>query len=101
VVATDGGVVYVASSSGVGEFEGSHWTYPPQLAFVANGIARGRDGKLWLGTDRGLVAYDGKKTDRYDRRSGLADDRVLDVAVDYLGRIWARSPEGISIVTPP
>ena len=101
VVATEGGVVYVASSSGVGQFDGGHWSYPPALSIITNGIARGRDGKLWLGTDRGIVAYDGKKTERYDRRAGLADDRVLDLTVDYLGRVWARSPEGVSIITPP
>lgn len=101
VVATEGGVVYVASSSGVGAFDGKHWAYPPALAILTNGLSRGLDGRLWLGTERGLVVYDGKKTERWDRRAGLADDRVLDVAVDYLGRVWARSPEGLSILTPP
>jgi sugar lactone lactonase YvrE len=100
VVTTEGGLVYIASSSGVGEYDGKHWSYPPPLAFIVNGIARGSDGRLWLATDRGLVVYDGKKTDRFDRRAGLADDRMLDVVVDYLGRVWARSPEGLSILTP-
>src|SRR5262249_21290603 len=101
VVTTEGGLVYVASSSGVGQFDGKRWSYPPPLAFISNGIARGLDGRLWLATERGLVVYDGKKTDRYDRGAGLADDRVLDVVVDNLGRVWARGPEGLSILTPP
>lgn len=101
VVATEGGLVYVASASGVGQFDGAHWSYPPALNLVTNGLARGTDGRLWLGTDAGLVVYDGRSTERFERRDGLADDRVLDVAVDYLGRIWARGVEGLSIINPP
>jgi hypothetical protein len=100
IVATPGGHVFIASTSGVGQFDGSRWSYPPALSMVTHAIAQGRDGRLWLATERGLVAYDGKRALRLDRRGGLLDDRVFDVAVDAHGRIWARGGDGISIVTP-
>jgi len=100
VVTTEGGVVYVASSSGVGEFDGEHWTYPKALSIRTNAIARASDGRLWLGTPRGLVVFDGKTTARYDRRDGLLDEVIEDIAADEHGRIWARSDAGITIVSP-
>jgi hypothetical protein len=100
IVATEGGVVFVASTSGVGEFDGTRWTYPPALSVITNALARGLDGKLWLATDRGLLAWDGAKSMRYDRRNGLLDERIFDVAVDMSGRVWARGVDGLSLLTP-
>jgi hypothetical protein len=99
LVATEGGAVYTASSAGVGEYDGQKWTYPQALAIPTNCIARSEDGRLWLGTDRGLVAYDGKTTDKIDRRAGLLDERVLDVAVDQFSRVWVRTAEGLAVVS--
>jgi ligand-binding sensor domain-containing protein len=67
---------------------------------VVRGITRGKDGRLWMATDRGVVAYDGQRTQRVDRRSGLLEERVEDIAVDHQGRVWARSRQGFSLVTP-
>jgi hypothetical protein len=100
IVATEGGVVFIASASGVGQFDGQRWSYPPELAIVASSLTRGLDGRLWIGTERGLISYDGKSTRRFDRAAGLLDDRIFDVAVDFSGRIWARGPEGVSLVVP-
>jgi hypothetical protein len=100
VVTTEGGVVYVASSSGVGEFDGTRWSYPKALSIRTNAIARGKDGRLWLGTPRGLVVFDGKSTARYDRRDGLLDEMIENIVVDESGRVWARSDAGITIVSP-
>lgn len=100
VVVTDAGRIFIASTSGVGEFDGAGWKYPKKLAVVTNAIAGGPGGRLWLGTERGLMVYDGKKTARYDRRAGLLDDRVFDVAVDESGRVWTRGLDGLSLVTP-
>jgi hypothetical protein len=100
VVATEGGVIYVASSSGVGEYDGHRWTYPKALSIRTNAIARGLDGRLWLGTPRGLVVFDGKTTARYDRRDGLLDEVIEDIAADEHGRIWARSDAGLTVVFP-
>ena len=100
VVATEGGVIYVASASGVGEFDGTRWSYPQKLALKTNAIARGPDGRLWMGTPRGLVVFDGKSTVRYDRRSGLLDETIENIAVDDQGRVWARSDVGLTVLWP-
>lgn len=98
IVATEGGAVYTASSAGVGEYDGQKWRYPAQLSMPVNCLARGSDGRLWLGTDHGLLAYDGKTVEKIDRGTGLLDERVLDVAVDQLGRVWVRTAEGLAVV---
>jgi hypothetical protein len=100
VVATDGGLVFVASSRGVGAFDGTRWSWPRALRVSANALARGADGRLWLGTDHGLLAYDGRRIARVDRKRGLLDDEVYDVAVDHYGRLWVRGVQGVSVVDP-
>jgi hypothetical protein len=99
LVATEGGAVYTASSAGVGEYDGQKWRYPAQLGMAVNCIARASDGRLWLGTDRGLIAYDGKNVEKIDRHAGLLDERVLDIVVDQLGRVWVRTAEGLAVVS--
>lgn len=99
IVATEGGAVYTASSAGVGEYDGQKWRYPPPMAMPVNCIARASDGRLWLGTDRGLVAYDGKNVEKIDRHAGLLDERVIDVVVDQFGRVWVRTAEGLAVIT--
>ncbi len=100
VVATEGGLVFVATTGGVEVFDGTRWTSPKALRMVVRGITRGRDGRLWMATDRGVVAYDGQRAQRTDRRAGLLEDRVEDIAVDDEGRVWSRSRQGFSLVTP-
>lgn len=100
IVATGGGLVFVASSSGIGEFDGQRWTWPRVLSLTAHALALGPDGRLWLGTDRGLVAYDGRRLQRIDARAGLLAGSLDDVVVDHLGRVWARNSQGFAIVTP-
>jgi len=99
-VATEGGVIYVASSSGVGQFrrQSLELTRRP-VDDLEQHRPRARRPAV-ARTDGGLLAYDGKKVERFDRRTGLADDRILDVVVDNLGRVWTRSTEGLSIVSP-
>jgi hypothetical protein len=100
VVATEGGLVFVATTGGVEVFDGTRWTNPKVLRMVVRGITRGKDGRLWMATDRGVVAYDGQRTQRVDRRAGLLEDRVEDIDVDHQGRVWARSRQGFSLITP-
>lgn len=100
IAATGGGVVFVASSRGIGQFDGQRWTFPRGLAVTANAVALGLDGRLWIGTDRGLVAFDGRRVERIGARAGLLAEEIDDVAVDHFGRVWTRSAQGVTIVVP-
>lgn len=100
IVATDGGMIFVATSRGIGQYDGTAWSFPRALAGTVHAIVRGPDGRLWMGTDRGLASFDGERVRNFDARAGFSGGRVEDLAVDDHGRIWARSMEGIHIVTP-
>ena len=45
-------------------------------------------GYIWIGTDRGLVKYDGYKFKTYTTLDGLVDNVVLSINEDSKGNIW-------------
>ena len=45
-------------------------------------------GYIWLGTDRGVVRYDGYQFTVYTTTDGLADNMVFDIYEDSKNRIW-------------
>jgi len=45
-------------------------------------------GYVWIGTDRGLVKYDGYTFETYTTLEGLADNVILNVTEDEKGNIW-------------
>jgi ligand-binding sensor domain-containing protein len=94
------GMVYVAARQGIGAYDGESWTYPSGLATPANDIRFADDGRLWLGTDRGLVSFDGAKIRRLDARRGLVEDKVVDLDIDHYGRLWLRGPQSVTVVIP-
>ncbi len=100
VVCTPGGMVYTASSRGLGAWDGESWTFPPELRTAINDIAMGKHGHLWMATDRGLGVYDGAVVRRLDTRRGLLENELLDVEADNFGRIWAMSESGLVVVSP-
>ncbi len=100
VVCSSGGMVYTASSRGVGEWNGERWTFPQAMRTSINDLVIGQDGKLWLATDKGLGVYDGAKVRRLDTKRGLIENRILDVESDRYGRIWALSAQGLVLVSP-
>jgi len=61
----------------------------PQNSVFA--IAQGRDGYLWLGTEAGLVRFDGVTFTTYNSANtiGLADNYVSALAVDRADNVWA------------
>jgi len=97
-IAADGNVV-VATEMGAVVWDGKTWDVPPALRFAINDVVATRNGQIWMATDRGIAAWDGKKVRRVDTRRGLAENQVLDVAVDQFDRVWARGPGSLTLIS--
>lgn len=97
-VAADGSVV-IATRAGLGRWDGRQWTYPPVLGFENNDVVTTESGQIWIATPRGIAAWDGRKLRRLDTRRGLAENDILDVAVDRFDRVWARGPGSLMLVS--
>lgn len=100
IAVSPGGFVFVATGAGVGLFDGETWTFPRELSFEVHDLAIGKEGRLWMATSRGIALYDGKKVKRLDVRRGLLENQILDVAIDELGRVWARGAESLTLIDP-
>lgn len=51
-------------------------------------IIEDRNGYIWMGTDRGVVKYDGYDFQIYTTEDGLSNNVVFWLYEDYKGRIW-------------
>jgi len=98
-IAPEGGVI-VATGAGAGVWDGKAWGFPAALRFEINDVVATRNGHVWMATERGIAAWDGKKVRRVDMRRGLAENIVLDVAVDQFDRVWARRPGSLAPIPP-
>lgn len=71
------------------------------LSGVFSSLCQDHDGFIWIGTDRGLLRFDGNSYDIYrhdDNRPGsLSDSRVLDVMCDSKGRVWVATANGLNL----
>jgi hypothetical protein len=97
-ISPEGGVI-VATGAGAGVWDGKAWGFPPALRFEINDVVATHDGHVWMATERGIAAWDGKKVRRVDVRRGLAENVVLDVAVDQFDRVWARGPGSLTLIS--
>jgi hypothetical protein len=100
VACTGAGMVYVAAGHGLAAYDGERWSYPRNLAHAADDIEIGPDGRLWMATERGLAVFDGARLRRLDARRGLVENRIRDVAIDHLGRVWLRGTQSLGLVSP-
>jgi len=94
------GEVVVATGAGAGVFDGKAWTFPPALRFEINDVLATNNGQIWMGTERGIAAWDGSKVRRIDTRRGLTENVVLDLATDQYDRVWARGPNSLTLISP-
>jgi signal transduction histidine kinase/ligand-binding sensor domain-containing protein len=76
------------------------WTAEPRFpGGVVNGIAQTPDGYLWIGTDRGLVRFDGFNFRPVSLSSVAiaANVSILQLLTDAGGELWIR-PQGADLV---
>lgn len=57
-------------------------------------VHQDRRGFIWIGTDNGVVKYDGHEFVTYNTTQGLTDNTVFGFYEDYKGRIWFRTYNG-------
>jgi len=54
---------------------------------------------IWMGTERdGIYRYSDKKLEHFTEKSGLADDRILNIFKDKKGLVWIIGKSGVSRV---
>lgn len=84
-------------------FANDHWTSESGLPIESiDQLSAGRDGFLYLGTEAGLVRFDGARFDVLDesRIKGLSPAGVLDLVQDAKQRIWLASVDaGIQVIS--
>lgn len=97
-ITAQGGVI-VATGAGAAIWDGKAWSFPPALRFELNDVVATRNGQVWMATERGIAAWDGSKVRRVDMRRGLAENMILDVAVDQFDRVWARGPGSLTLIS--
>lgn len=61
-------------------------------------------GYLWIGTQHGLLRFDGTNFDRYlydeDSETSLSDNRVLKILHDKNNRMWVATCDGLNLYNP-
>lgn len=97
-IAADGSVI-IATGAGAGVWNGTAWDFPAALRFEINDVVATRNGQVWMATERGIAAWDGKKVRRVDTLRGLAENEVIDIAVDQFDRVWARGPGSLTLIS--
>ena len=82
----------------------AQWQTEPNIADVAVYFTHiDRRGWLWLGTDAGIVIYDGRKWRKFDQEDGLVwnDTDQNSVYEDEDGSIWLGTSGGLAHVLRP
>ncbi|MFN0252239.1 MAG: hypothetical protein ACKV2T_35510 [Kofleriaceae bacterium] len=93
------GNVIVATGAGAAIWDGKEWEFPAALRFEINDVVATRNGQVWMATERGIAAWDGEKVRRVDTRRGLAENQILDVAIDQYDRVWARGVGSLTLIS--
>lgn len=95
------GQIWIATSRGIGQWNGERWSFPKQSPFTAkaSALVRDPDGRVWIGSDKGVYQVTSEtQSALISSRSGLLDDKVLNMSVDVRGRIWVLTEKGVSVM---
>ncbi|RME89809.1 MAG: hypothetical protein D6766_14215, partial [Verrucomicrobia bacterium] len=104
LAARDATVWVAAAGGGLGRWDGTRWEWFDATAGLPSARVRslgeGPDGRLWVGTDRGLAAFAGGRFVPVLARHGLPDEAIVTVACDAEGALWILHAGGLSRVDP-
>ncbi len=74
---------------------------PESVSGGYTSFCQDRDGYLWIGTDCGLIRFDGTSYDVYlsdpNSEGSLSDNRVLGLLCDSAGRLWVATANGLNL----
>lgn len=77
------------------------FTAPEAVASDYTSFCQDHDGFLWVGTDRGLLRFEGNSYDTYSSNpsveGSISDNRVLDLLCDSKGRVWIATANGLNL----
>ena len=84
---------------GCSHFNGDSWTGYDQVKKVSS-IDIASNGDIWFGScdvkNGGVYHFDGKECIRYNKKNGLGDNCVNEVAIGLDGVIWVATKKGIA-----
>ncbi len=77
---------------------------PAVIAGDYTGFCQDKDGYIWIGTNRGLIRFDGNSYDTYRHddavEGSISDSRILSVLCDTKGRVWVATANGLNLYWP-
>jgi PAS domain S-box-containing protein len=85
--------VWIGTSNGLLEYDGFDWTQhqagqSPLPSNMVRSVLVARDGRLWVGSDKGAGVYDGSSYQTLGSESGLAGPNVRRIVEDPDGTLW-------------
>jgi len=62
---------------------------------AVNGLARDRDGFLWVGTENGVYRFIGSSFQQFGREQGIAEPDIRSIVADPAGTVWVGTVENL------
>lgn len=76
------------------------FTAPEAVASDYTSFCQDPSGFLWVGTDRGLLRFEGNSYDTYSSnpsaKGSISDNRILALLCDSKGRVWVATANGLN-----
>lgn len=98
------GIFFGASSASPLLRTGWLFTSPDAVAANYTAFCQDRSGFLWIGSDRGLLRFEGNSYDIYTSDpsdpGSISDSRILSLLCDSKGRIWIGTSSGLNLYDP-
>lgn len=85
-------------------YTGRFFPDPKIKASSYNAFSMDKEGFIWIGTNNGLIRFDGNNYDTYrhdeNKKGSLSDNRILNILCDSKGRIWVGTANGLNLYNP-